>query len=266
MTKKPKPTKSITHLKDLTPDPKNARKHNPRNIGLIEKALGEVGAARSIVIDEKGIVLAGNGLVEAAAQAGIERVRVVDAEGDEVIAVRRTGLSAKQKTKLALYDNRATELSAWDADVIASLQESDGKLISELFYDKELRAILTGEQDANNKYSRKIEAPIYEPQGEKPAISDLYDDKKTKALLMAIDKAKGITEAEKDFLRIAAYRHTVLNFKAIANYYAHSSAKLQSLMEDSALVIIDFDKAIEQGFVELTTDIAEIVKDEYGED
>lgn len=50
----------ITHLGDLRPDPRNARKHNPRNIGMIEAALHEVGAARSIVIDEEGTILAGN--------------------------------------------------------------------------------------------------------------------------------------------------------------------------------------------------------------
>lgn len=41
----------IDHLKDLTPDKRNARKHNPRNIGMIVDSLHEVGAARSIVID-----------------------------------------------------------------------------------------------------------------------------------------------------------------------------------------------------------------------
>lgn len=96
----------ITHLSDLTPDPQNARRHNARNLGQIVDALHRVGAARSIVIDETGMVLAGNGVVEAAAEAGIERVRVVDADGEELIAVRRRGLSDEDKKLLALYDNR----------------------------------------------------------------------------------------------------------------------------------------------------------------
>lgn len=126
----------IKHLSDLTPDPKNARRHNPRNIGMIERALNEVGAARSIVVDEAGVVLAGNGLVEAAAQAGIERVRVVDADGDEIIAVRRRGLTEEQKTKLALYDNRTAELADWEPGVLAELaQELD---LGSLFTDLEL--------------------------------------------------------------------------------------------------------------------------------
>ena len=49
------------------------------------------GAARSIVIDEGNVVLAGNGTTDAAAEAGIAHVRVVEAAGDELIAVRRRG-------------------------------------------------------------------------------------------------------------------------------------------------------------------------------
>jgi hypothetical protein len=114
----------ITHLKDLKHDPQNARKHTPRNLGMIERSLGQVGTARSIVIDEDGIVLAGNATIEAAAAAGIERVQVVDSDGETLIAVRRTGLTPTQKTDLALFDNRSAELAEWDTDVLASLGES----------------------------------------------------------------------------------------------------------------------------------------------
>jgi hypothetical protein len=114
--------KSIQHLGDLTSDPKNARKHNPRNVGMIERALNEVGAARSIVVDENGVVLAGNATIEAAAAAGIERVQVVDADGETIIAVRRSGLTDEQKRKLALFDNRTAELAEWDvASILADL-------------------------------------------------------------------------------------------------------------------------------------------------
>ena len=135
---KAKPAAVIETLADLTPDPRNARRHNPRNVGMLEKALGEVGAARSIVIDEHGVVLAGNATIEAAARAGIEKVQVVDADGETIIAVRRTGLTAKQKTRLALYDNRTAELADWDADVIADLMATERELLDGLFADDEL--------------------------------------------------------------------------------------------------------------------------------
>src|SRR4051812_15328925 len=102
---------AITHIKDLVPDPKNARRHTPRNVGTITDALRDVGAARSIVIDEDNVILAGNATIEAAAGAGITNVQVVEADGQTVIAVRRHGLTPQQKARLALYDNRAAELA-----------------------------------------------------------------------------------------------------------------------------------------------------------
>ena len=109
-----------THIKDLVADPANRRAHTPRNVGMIVDALQRVGAARSIVIDEDDVILAGNGVTEAAAEAGITRVRVIEADGEEIIAVRRRGLTPEQKRALAMYDNRAGELATWNADQLAA--------------------------------------------------------------------------------------------------------------------------------------------------
>lgn len=137
--------KAVTSLADLTPDPANARRHTPRNVSQIESAIGEVGAARSIVIDENGTVLAGNATIEAAARLGIDRVQVVDADGETIIAVRRSGLTAKQKTRLALFDNRAAETAEWDEGVLAELAALDGgEALAGLWTDAELAAILGG--------------------------------------------------------------------------------------------------------------------------
>jgi len=129
-------------LADLTLDPKNARKHNPRNIGMIVKSVGEVGVGRSIVIDEDGIVLAGNGIVEALGECGIEKVRVVQANGNELIAVQRTGLSDDQKKKLALYDNRTAELADWDIDVLKDIDIELPAMLENIFQPQELDELL----------------------------------------------------------------------------------------------------------------------------
>lgn len=109
-------TVTAAHLRDLTTDPENRRTHNARNIGLIADSLHAVGAGRSIVIDEAGTVLCGNGVIDAAAQVGIERVRIIEADGHELIAVRRRGLTPAQKRHLALSDNRSSDLSTWNLD------------------------------------------------------------------------------------------------------------------------------------------------------
>lgn len=152
----------IETLADLKPDPRNARRHNPRNVGMLEKALNEVGAARSIVIDEQGVVLAGNATIEAAGRAGIERVQVVDADGETIIAVRRTGLTKTQKTRLALYDNRTAELADWDSEVIADMLATEREVLDGLFENYELEeiveeAIQPVEADAEPRFDQAAE-------------------------------------------------------------------------------------------------------------
>jgi DNA modification methylase len=139
----------MTTIADLKPDKRNRRKHNPRNLGMIERALGEVGAARSIVIDEAGNILAGNGTVEAAAAAGIEKVQIVDADGETIIAVRRSGLTDEQKRKLALYDNRTAELAEWDVEELLRDQQ-EGLDLSAFFGGAELDELLKSLQPAGD--------------------------------------------------------------------------------------------------------------------
>ena len=132
-------------LGDLKPDPQNARKHTSRNVAMVVDALQEVGAARSIVIDEKGVVLAGNATIKAAGQAGLARVKVIDADGSEIIAVRRTNLTERQKKRLALYDNRAAELAEWDTDVLSDLLKDD--TLAGLWREDELQTLLDSNDD-----------------------------------------------------------------------------------------------------------------------
>ena len=139
-------------LAALVVDPRNARKHGERNLALIEASLREVGAARSIVVDEDGVILAGNATAEAAGMAGIERVLTVDADGATLVAVRRSGLSPEQKRRLALLDNRAAELAEWDAEVLAAL--ADEVDLSGLWEKDELAELL-GEPPA-------VEFPAYD--------------------------------------------------------------------------------------------------------
>lgn len=252
--------KEVNGIADLKPDERNPRKHNPRNIGMIERALNEVGAARSIVIDEENRVLAGNGVVEAAANAGIEKVRVVEADGNEIIAVRRTGLTEDQKRRLAYYDNRTAELAEWDTERIAFDIDS-GFDFKGLFTEEEL-AVLSRQDD---EYSKKVVTPIYEPSGAIPTVYELYDDSKVCELLQEIEETPGLSDEERKFLQIAAWRHAVLYFDKIADFYASARPEVQRLMENSVLVIIDFHRAIELGLVHLRDKIYQQLADEYGE-
>jgi hypothetical protein len=120
------------------------------------------------------------------------------------------------------------------------------------------------QKDEDKKYSSKIEAPIYEPKNKKPHILELCDKSKTHRLIREIDNSN-LSIDEKNFLINASKRHLVFNYEKIADYYAHSSKEMQDLMEKSALVIIDFEKAIELGYVKLCQDIRNQYLEEYGE-
>jgi len=104
------------------------------------------------------------------------------------------------------------------------------------------------------KYTGKIEAPNYEPKNKKPYLLELVDKSKTNRLIQQIENSD-LPEDEKKFLIEAAHRHSVFNYEKIADYYAHASEEMQKLMERSALVIIDFEDAIQLGYVELCEEI-----------
>ncbi len=107
------------------------------------------------------------------------------------------------------------------------------------------------------EYSKKIKSPTYEIKGEKPKLSELVNTDKADSLMKEIDKMvapKGV----KDFLHLAATRHYKFNYQKIAEYYANSPPNVQELMENSALVIIDFDDAVANGFVKMSKRLMEI--------
>lgn len=104
--------------------------------------------------------------------------------------------------------------------------------------------------EEDKKYSLKVKTPVYTPSGRPTSIYECYDHQKYLRMIRQIDNSN-VSEEEKKFLRLAATRHIVFNYERIADYYAGASKEMQELMEKSALVIIDFDKAIELGFVQL---------------
>jgi len=125
------------------------------------------------------------------------------------------------------------------------------------FSDSEEDLMGGGNSQLDGRYTMKIETPVYEIKGECPNLSECYETTKTDELLAEIENAD-IPEDVKQFLRLASYRHTRINFTKVAEYYAHAPKEVQELMENNALVIIDFNKAIEKGFVEMSKGIDQL--------
>ena len=100
-------------------DKNNYRKHSDKNKKLINKSLKELGAGRSILLDNEDFIIAGNATFEQAEALNIQ-VRIIETNGKELIAVKRTDLANidKKRKELALVDNKATDESTFDFEAI----------------------------------------------------------------------------------------------------------------------------------------------------
>jgi hypothetical protein len=198
---------------------------------------------RPIVVDEDMTILGGNMRYKACIDAGLKEVPVTIAKG----------LTDAQKQEFIVKDN--VGFGEWEWDMLAN--EWDSVQLAEWGLD-----VWENQDDVieeEETYTRKIVAPTYEPKNKKPELEDLFNTDKADELIHKIKQAK-LSEEETLFLSHCALRHTVYDYSKIADFYAHSSKEIQKLMEDSALVIIDFDKAIENGYVKLTKEIAAAYK------
>lgn len=235
---------------ELTPYEGNARSHGPDDIDQIVESIKVNGFNDPIGIwSEKNIIVEGHGRQIAALQMGL----------DKVPCIRLDHMTDDQRRDYAIRHNRTAELSIWDftqlEKELAQL-EIEGHDMSGLGFD--FQGI--GEEH-ENPYTQKTDIPQYKVKGELVGVNDLYSDSKTKELLDEIEQAD-IEPSVKNFLRIAAYRHVIFNYQKIAEFYAKADRETQGLMERSALVIIDINDAIKNGYTMLKDEIADIVAGE----
>lgn len=231
-------------IKELKPYKKNAKKHPKEQVEQIANSIKEFGFTQPVLIDKNNCVVAGHGRILGAKKAGLK----------EVPTLCLDDLTEEQIKAYRLADNKLNE-SDWDK----ALLDEELKELSETF-DMGLFGFSMGlNEEEENKYTMKTNVPQYEIKGEEPDISELVDTSKVKELQLRI-KHSNVPDEVKQFLKLASYRHLQFNYSKIAEYYAHAEKEVQELMEDSALVIIDFDDAIVKGYVELTKQI-ELLRD-----
>ena len=246
-------------MSELKFDPNNYRIHGDKNKRLINKSLADCGAGRSILIDKEDCIIAGNGVYEQAQELGL-KVRVIESDGSELIAIKRTDLNTEDSRRkaLALADNYTSDTSIFDMEAIMEDFTTDDLDLWEFSIDISSIDVDndTNSDKEDNLYTNKVITPEYLPKNEKPNISDLFNLEKYNELVSKIE-ISNLSPEDKKFLLCAASRHIVFNYEKIADFYAHSEKEIQELMEESALVIIDFDKAIELGYVKLKQDIAD---------
>lgn len=275
---------AIVALEDLRPYPQNARTHSATQIAQLADLIEEFGWTVPILaeIDGDGTIIAGHGRRQAALKiyAAGGTIRLPDGRrlpAGTVPAIDCTGWSEEQRRTYILADNQVALNASWDDAVLKLeltwLQASPDIEVTLTGFtgndlDKALGLTRTqGAQGGVDAYSRKIRSPVYEPKGDAPDVTELYDDSKAQVLAEEI-LAAGLPADITAFLEAAAQRHTVFNFRRIADFYASADAETQALMEASALVIVDFNQAIDKGFVRLTKRLGNLASGspEAGED
>lgn len=266
----------------LIPYVGNAKKHAPEQISAIAASIKEFGFNNPILLDGENGVIAGHGRLMAAQKLGMDEVPTIDL----------AHLTDTQRRAYVLADNRLGEIGTrWDLELVSTeLERLDvegfeieltGFSLDGLAdaFDSDVNAKVGASdlddepdewagdgdmpEDHRENYSRKIKSPVYVPTGECPSVADLADSRKTEELVARIEARTDLSRDVAVFLRRAAERHTVFHFRNIAEFYAHADSDLQELMEDSALVIIDFEKAIEQGFLAVSDEMKDLFRSDY---
>jgi len=250
--------KKLVKVEELIKHPKNPNTHSPKQIELLAKILKATGFRSPIVVSERsGFIVKGHGRLESAIKAGFDSVPV-DVQSYENEAEEWADMIA---------DNRIAELSEMDSatlkDLLQELDTGQNDLELTGFTSSEIENMMLEYFPDENKdkenYTNKIEAPKYTPKGQKPEIQEIYKLTKYENFVKEIETLE-ISQEAKTFLKHSASRHIVFDYSKIAELYSHEEKVMQDMMEKLALVIIDYGKAIENGYVDLTSELYDLAQ------
>ena len=102
-------------INEIKPYEKNPRK-NDRAVDGVAESIKQFGFKQPLVIDKKNVIVAGHTRYKAAKKLGLEKVPVVRADD----------LTAKQVKAYRILDNKLSEQSYWDFDLLgAELEDFD---------------------------------------------------------------------------------------------------------------------------------------------
>lgn len=227
----------------------NNPRFNEKAVEKVAESIKAFGFRVPIIVDKDNIIVAGHTRLRAAETLGLTTVPVILADD----------MTEEQVRAFRLVDNKTNEYAEWDFDKLEKELEAIADLDMTLWdFDFVEDEDVDGDED-DDPYSEKTNIPQYDITGDVPDLSELVDDTKTNELLEEIENSS-LSYEEKKFLRKAANRHYVFNYKKIAEFYAAASEEMQELMEKSALVIIDYNDAILNGYTKLSDKIKKMVE------
>jgi len=244
----------IVDINSIKPHPRNPRIHPKSAIKKLIQSIKEFGWTNPILVSVDNVILAGHARLKAAQEMGLKEVPVI-----------RLNMDNEKVIAYLIADNRLQDETDWDYEKLVELVDELYKAgMAELtgFDSGELAKISFEIMKEVSPYSYSIDSVQYKPRGE-AKIEELVDRVEYERLIRGIEAAD-VDEKVKKFLLDAATRFLRFNFGKIADYYARASEKEQKLFEKLALVIIDFDDAIANGFVRYTKIIEKLIKEQMG--
>lgn len=178
-------------------DKNNARVHSKESQNAVHQSLKQLGAGRSIVIDADNTLIGGEATMTEAQNLGI-KVKIIDSDGSELIAVRRTDLKYDdpKRKALALADNRCNDLSQFDTTkVVGAFMECDDFILATGFTTETIKEYQTFDcvmsDLVENNFTNSIKG-----------ISDVF------SITFSFDKIQD--KEVGDFLNLAQFNKTVL--------------------------------------------------------
>jgi hypothetical protein len=242
----------------LLANPDNARRHPAQQREALRGSLETLGWYDVVIQNRStGYLIDGHARVE----------EILSQNETQEIPVLVVEMEHHEEAQALANHDWITNMAEYDRDTLDRLlqrvESDDPRVQQSLATLAQVEGLLPA--DAPEMYSREVKSPVYEPSKLKPSVDQLYNADKAERLIERIEDTDLPLEL-RDFLIAAAYRHTVFDFTKIADYYAHAPGDVQRLMEDSALIIIDFNRAIELGFVNLTERLSELQAQEFDDD
>ena len=232
------------------PYARNARIIPDSAVGKVAASIKEFGFKQPIVVDAEGVIIAGHTRLLAAERLGLKAVPVIVA----------SDLTPAQVKAYRLADNRTGQESTWEYELLnIELEELAGldiDLTLTGFDPDELSGLPLGfgPGGTDDTYTPSVNVPQYEIVGERPAVFELYDEGHADELRAEI-LDEDLDADLREFLLAATYRHVVFDYRKVAEFYPHASPEVQRLLERSALIIIDYEDAIREGYVTLSAAI-----------
>lgn len=250
----------MSNIEELKFDKKNFNKHTPEGMGLLEKSLRQFGAGRSILVDKDNNIIAGNGIVEAAQNAGITKTRVIETTGDELVVVKRKDveLDSHQGREMALADNATAQADlAWDEGLLEEAREKLGINTEDwgveiLGFDLD-KTVDTASLGTIAEFSDDTDYNL----------KNLYREKVAKELTSRIkegEESGKIRPEIADILRTRASQCSIFNFDEIIKFYrsGDASEEEKELLRKLYLVFITPKEALEAGMLEMERITGEI--------